>query len=254
MPLCHFKNRFPLFLASALFILGCAHQPYTYTPQSGLNFIENNSVKGAIFPIKKGGSEGQIRIYSPGIVKVKGDSKFKNQPAILVRIAVSNFGKEKWKIDVREQRLADGGNRIPISVNTDHAQPPFSEVLPKKTQVLDLYFAPGGHKDDQDLSEFRFQWMVHTPDGVVGNKLTLLRHQKEERAISPSNEPMFYDPIYPWGPFWWDEPGYDPWLPFYPWGPNYLSPPYYQPMEPPADRAEHPCTPDYPCSDYYQSR
>jgi hypothetical protein len=130
-----------------------------------------------------------------------------------VRVSITNGGIKAWNFDAREQRLGfdDANGYEPLSVNTDRAKPPFTEVAPQETQVFDLYYDPMDHKGEADLPGFTFQWVIHTSDGPVGKKVTFVRGTTGSRATVGSDEntdtSRFYSDPGPWGNQWWDQAG-----------------------------------------------
>lgn len=200
--------------------VGCTHQQhYHYSPIPHGGVSASAARRGLVFPVERGNSRGQLRLYSLGVVPLKSPSKKGESSAILVRVAITNGGAKGWKVDAREQRLGfdDSQGFEPIAVNTDRAKPPFSEVAPQETQVFDLYFDLANHKGEEDLPGFVFQWVIHTPEGIIGKTVTFVRGITNDNGPlekGESAEPARYMDPDPWGTQWWDQPERVPSKPF----------------------------------------
>lgn len=193
-------------LALPALLLGasCAAEiPYFYRPAvPSLTDTEGHAT--AVYPIPPERPEGEVRLYSFGVVELEttpGAGKF---PALHARLVVANNGDgTPWTLDTREVFLdiPNEGSAAAIYANTDVGAMPTVNIARGERRLVDFYFpVPGPVRSARQVPSFDLRWTVETGARPIAQRTPFQRFEAERP------EPHTEVAIVTGWPFWWVHP------------------------------------------------
>jgi hypothetical protein len=196
-------------------VLGCGSS-YVYTPAEHAT-AGMLGRPAAFYPLPTQNPQGDVRVASFGISKLKGANMPKDARALHVRMVVSNESARTWSIDTSEQvaQLHSGRMLRPTFVQSNVAGVPSLQIQPNGKVTLDLfYLLPVEEAKASQIPSFDVLWRVNTGgDHVVAQRTPFERLRIEPVYASAVG---YYGYGLGWGPYGW----YDPF-----WGPATLGVP-----------------------------
>ncbi len=198
-------------LGALLLVGGCANE-YAYIPAENAT-ARVNGQSAAAYHIPPEAPQGDVRVTSFGVTKLKVNNQEEHVRAMHVRMVVANNSDAPWTVDTRQQIgvIPNEGRSRPMYASSDGGQLPLVTVPARGRRTIDLFYPlPQGMQKASRLPQFDLLWTVDTQSRQVA-----MRTPFERIEI----EPVYaYD--YGWGYYGYYGPG---WAPYYWYDPFYAS-------------------------------
>jgi hypothetical protein len=180
-------------------------RPYIYQPSS-VSLADVQGQPAAVYAVPPERPEGEVRLYSQGLVEIEPTPGAPKTLALHARFIVANNGDATpFMLDTREVtvEIPGEGSAAALYANSDVGAMPTVAVARGERRVVDFYFpVPGPVTGADRLGQFDLRWQIQTSTRLVAERTPF---QRLELQPSQPEPPMVFVTA---APFWWFHPHY----------------------------------------------
>jgi hypothetical protein len=187
---------------------GCAFEvPYAYRP-SVPAVADTQGYPTGVYPVPPERPEGEVRVYSFGIVGMQSTPGTPTFPTLHARLMIANNGDAAgWTLDTSQVLVdvAGEGTSAALYANSDAGAMPRVAIGRGERRVVDFYFPVPAQVGSSDrLPAFDLRWQIQTGPRLVAERTPF------QRFAVPAPLPPYTNVtvVAGWGPFWWFHPFY----------------------------------------------